>query len=115
MRVPGRMAESSISATLAVASAKRLAAPSGSPSTTQVLPPSQQSRSMAVAVEHDVAAGLDHVALEARSERERGICAARMTPHHTARIAHETAQLGDGACIGLIEIPPGRTLVPGGD
>src|SRR5262245_57784241 len=69
----------------------------------------------AVAVEHDVAAGLDHVALEAGSERERGICATRMTPHHTARIAHETAQLGDGARIGLAEIPPGRTLVPGGD
>jgi hypothetical protein len=36
-----------------------------------------------VAVEHDVAARLDHVVLEAGGERERGICAARMTPHHT--------------------------------
>jgi hypothetical protein len=69
----------------------------------------------AVAVEHDVAARLDHVVLEAGGERERGICAPRMTPHHAARIAHETAQLGDGARIGLIEIPPGRALVPGGD
>ena len=53
--------------------------------------------------------------LEAGGERERGICAARMTPHHAAGIAHKAAQLGDGTRIGLIEIAPRHTFVPGGD
>jgi hypothetical protein len=42
MRAPGFMAPISVSATAEVAFAQRLASPCGSPSTTQVLPPSQQ-------------------------------------------------------------------------
>src|ERR1700730_4236703 len=36
-----------------------------------------------------------------------------MPPHHAAGIAHEAAELGDGARIGFVEVTPGRALVPG--
>ena len=67
----------------------------------------------AVAVEHDVRAGLDLAVLEAGGSMMVGVGAARMAPDHAARIAHEAAELGHRAGVGDVEIAPGRALLPG--
>ena len=69
----------------------------------------------AVAVEHDVRAGLDLAVLEAGRQHDGRVGAARMAPDHAAGIAHEAAELGHRAGIGDVEIAPGGALLPGGD
>jgi hypothetical protein len=76
----GRMAESSVCATVAVASAKRLAAPSLTLHHPGLAAVPAIKIDGAVTVEHHMGALLDHAILEAGREREHGIRPARMPP-----------------------------------
>ena len=66
-------------------------------------------------VEQYVHAGLHLEVIKTRLQRDRGIGAARMAPHHRTRIAHETTQIDHRAVVPAIELEPAHARPPGGD